>query len=321
MIQQNLNYYHTFYTVATTGSISKAASLLYISQPAISKTIAHLEKNLGCTLFHRTPRGVRLTEEGIILKQRLDDAFASISAGEEELSHRLELGISEIKIGVSTTLCKYMLLPYLQSFIAEHPHIKITIACQSSLHTLQLLEQQKIDIGLIGNPGAHSSVIFTPLSSIQDTFVATSAYLSNLSIRNPNALLDSQADFDFDVNSWHQTKFLLSESNLMLLDEQNITRQYINEYFIRNHIEIKQILEVSTMDLLIEFARIGLGIACVIREFVLDDLASGRLVELPLQEPIEKRNVGFAYSKSHHPSDTVVQFLRHCQVLPDSDIL
>ena len=67
-----------------------------------------------------------------------------------------------------------------------------------------------------------------------------------------------------------------------MLDEENITRQFINNYFQEQGIELRNILEISTMDLLIEFARIGMGAACVIREFVQADLDGGNLVEVPL---------------------------------------
>ena len=62
-----------------------------------------------------------------------------------------------------------------------------------------------------------------------------------------------------------------------------------------NEIIANNLLEVTTMDLLIEFARIGLGIGCVIKEFVKEDLDSGRLVQLKLDPPIHKRNVGFLW--------------------------
>lgn len=292
-MNQNLNYYKVFYTVAKYKNISKAADALYISQPAISKSLAHLEENLGCSLFHRTSRGVTLTPEGSILYERIREAFQAIANGEEELRHRTELGIGQLRIGVSTTLCKYILLPYLHGFINLHPHIKITIDCQSTLHTIDLLESGAIDIGLIGASKQTGALLYTELNTIQDTFVATQNYLDNLSIREP------------------EQKNLFSTGTLMLLDEENITRQYIDDYFYRNQIKTNQILEVSTMDLLIEFARIGLGIACVIREFVEQDLSQGTLVELPLPEPIPSRSVGLAYSKSHAPDSAVEKFIKY----------
>lgn len=290
-MNQNLNYYKAFYMVAKYKNISKAADALFISQPAISKSLSRLEENLGCTLFSRTSRGVSLTADGEILYERIREAFAAIAAGEEELRHRTELGIGQLRIGVSTTLCKYILLPYLQNFIRQHPHIRITIECQSTLHTVELLESGQIDIGLIGAPKHHGTLTFLPLKKIQDTFVATQSYLDNLSIRE------------------HTDSDLFLSATLMLLDEENITRQYINDYFYRNQIKTNQILEVSSMDLLIEFAKIGIGAACVIREFVEQELKESTLIEIPMAEPIESRSIGFAYSNSHKLSKSALTFL------------
>lgn len=290
-MNQNLNYYKAFYMVAKYKNISKAADALFISQPAISKSLSRLEENLGCTLFSRTSRGVSLTADGEILYERIREAFAAIEAGEEELRHRTELGIGQLRIGVSTTLCKYILLPYLQNFIRQHPHIRITIECQSTLHTVELLESGQIDIGLIGAPKHHGTLTFLPLKKIQDIFVATQSYLDNLSIRE------------------HTDSDLFLSATLMLLDEENITRQYINDYFYRNQIKTNQILEVSSMDLLIEFAKIGIGAACVIREFVEQELKESTLIEIPMAEPIESRSIGFAYSNSHKLSKSALTFL------------
>ena len=140
-MESNLAQYRIFYAVAQEGNISRAAASLYISQPAISKSIQKLEESLGTPLFSRSSRGVRLTEEGALLFQHVKIAFDSLKAGEEQLRQMTELGIGHLRIGVSTTLCKYVLLPYLKKFIELYPHIRISIECQSTSHTLQLLQE------------------------------------------------------------------------------------------------------------------------------------------------------------------------------------
>ena len=84
-MEQNLNLYHIFVTVARCRNISGAARALYISQPAISKAILRLEQNLNTTLFLRSSRGVKLTEAGEILYRQVENAFAAITQGENQL--------------------------------------------------------------------------------------------------------------------------------------------------------------------------------------------------------------------------------------------
>lgn len=298
-MEENLSLYRIFNSVAATGNISRSAKELYISQPAISKGILRLEENLSVTLFLRSSRGVKLTEEGALLYEYTKTAFDTLKQGELNLKSNTLLGIGHIRIGVSTTLCKYLLLPYLKPFVESYPHIKITIECRSTFETLELLEQNKIDIGLIGKPKNLKNLDFHQITEIEDIFVTTTTYLSNLELREGNmkeaySLMTSE---------------IFRTSNLMLLDEKNMTRIFIEDYLAKNLIKTNQILEVNNMDLLIEFAKIGLGISCVIKEFVEKELNNNILIELPLEKPLEKRSVGFAYMKSGKTNDALMKFI------------
>ena len=299
-MEQNLSLYKVFYTVANTGNISKAASELFISQPAISKSIRKLEQSLDVTLFSRNSRGVQLTEEGEVLYGYVQSAFYSIQMGESQLKKINDLGIGHLHIGVSTTLCKYMLLPYLKDFIATHPHVRITIECQSTNHTLQLLKENKIDLGLIGRPERLHHTHFDSLGEIEDIFVSTGSYLENLSLRTSHQKRKQRDSSPEEI---------LKSATLMLLDKENMTRQYIDDYLSLYHLESNNLLEVSTMDLLIEFAKVGLGVACVIRQFVEKELNDGILVEIPMESPINKREIGFAYLDNIQQTSAVKEFI------------
>lgn len=269
----------------------KAAKELYISQPAISKSIQKLEESVGCKLFSRSSRGVVLTDEGKLLYEHVSEAFETLTMGEEKLKRSIELGVGHLKIGVSSTLCKYLLLPYLKEFIRQNPHISISISCQSTNDTLKLLEDNKIDIGLIGKPENLKNIHFDFLEEIEDIFVAAKDYLRNLKARGI------------------QKDHILQSSTLMLLDKNNMTRQYIDDYLQENQIIIKDSIDISDMDLLIDFARIGVGVACVIKNFVREDLENGTLMEIPLGFPIHKREVGFAYKTTTKPSKSLAEFI------------
>lgn len=307
-MEQNFNLYHIFYTVAKCKNISGAARELYISQPAISKAISKLEQNLNTTLFLRSSRGVKLTETGEILFKQVESAFSAISQGEEQLQRIQKLGMGHLSIGVSTTLCKYVLLPILQPFVKENPHIRISISCQSSNETLEALNNGAIDIGLVGAAdsiasedfigSAHSMerIAFLPVMEIQDIFVTTRTYLDHLKERIPE-------------NSHLSSRTAFAESTLMLLNKENMTRQYVDRYLTRENLSASRMIEVTSLDLLIEFAKIDLGIACVIKDFVREELSSGRLVQLKMPVSIPKRQVGFAYSKGGTIPASVQKFL------------
>ena len=298
-MEQHLSQYKIFYAVAKAGNISKAAKELFISQPAISKSISKLEENLGVSLFTRNSRGVQLTVEGQVLFSHVSNAFDTLGRGENELKRIKNFNIGQIKIGVSNTLCKYILLPYLKGFIEKYPHVKITIESQSTTHTIAMLEQQHIDLGLIAEPSSRKPLIFVPVMDIQDIFVSTKPYLDNLYLREG------------------RNTDIFQTGNILLLDRNNMTRKYIDEYLSEHQIVPGQVLEVNTMDILIEFAKIGLGIGCVIREFVQEELDKKTLVTIPMKWPIKKRTIGFAYNPGG-TSRALEDFLSFCDSFPIS---
>lgn len=357
----NLNNYVIFHTVAKAGNISKAANQLYISQPAISKSISKLEAELGTALFSRSSRGVVLTEEGQVLYEYVERAFDSLNMGEENLKNYKELGIGHIRIGVSTSLCKHILLDYLKDFIKENPNIKFSIDCHSTVNTIKLLRNEDIDIGLICNTELPKGIVYSPVREIHDVFVASPEYLDNFyerandkahysfaddlpnnikgnfipllssgltsvtgedapvanhdkksrDTRHSSGTSASNTIFD-SINtdiSTISTVDILENSNLMVLEEANVTRTHVDEYLRSQGISCSQVLEINNMDLLIDFAAIGMGVASVVREFAQEQLNSGVITELPLDTPIPSRTVGFAYSGVRNQSTAMRKFM------------
>ena len=291
----SLNLYHIFYTVAQCGNISAAARKLYISQPAVSKSVSRLEESFSSPLLVRSSRGVTLTENGRLLYKQLETAFQAIRQGEEMISRNDLLGAGSLSMGVSATLCKYVLLPYLQDYIAENPYVKISLSCQSTHETITALENGALELGLVGESERleGSRLNFLPIREIHDIFVCSPDYLGKLHTR-------PKEDFQQEI---------LTQGTFLLLNKDNVTRQYIDRHMLLQGISVEHKIEVSTMDLLIDFARIGLGIACVIGEFVRDELQKGSLMECSIREPIPPRRIGFASPRSASPSAAMSAFL------------
>lgn len=312
--ESTLSSYHIFNTVAEAGNISKAAKTLYISQPAISRAVSKLEQSLSVKLFIRGSRGVHLTEEGKLLYEHTKSAFDSLRQGEENLRRFNTLGIGQLRIGVSTTLCKYILMPYLQKFIQEYPHVQISIQCHSTHETIKLLEEGKLDIGLVSESGSFHGLEFLAVTEIEYIFTTTETYLKNLSLREQENTFATDTAIQKNRRSAAKkasdsTLSFFKNGTLMLLDKTSSSRLYIDNYLNKNQIEVNQILEISNMDLLIDFSKIGLGIGCVIKEFVQAELADRSLIELPLPTKINPQKVGFAYNKATLQSGSVHKFI------------
>ena len=277
-MEQNLSTYRIFFEVAKQGNISKAAESLYISQPAISKTIVRLEDNLNVKLFKRNSRGVSLTEEGEVLFRHVQETIHHIEEAENALQKMKDYHIGHLDIGASTTLCRYILLPYLKKFMEEFPNIQINLKNQDSAKNIQVLEAQDIDIALVAIPkhlSPNQKVILE--QEVEDIFVASPKYIENLKVLHGN---------NFS---------LFQNATVMLMDDKNVSRHYIDMYIRENQLDFKQVIALNTMDLLIDFAKIDMGISCVIRSFVEKDLENGSLVQIDIAPPIPRRKIGFMY--------------------------
>ena len=168
----------------------------------------------------------------------------------------------------------------------------MTITCHPSLETIQDIERSVTDIGIVGIPSQPGNLTYIPFREIQDTFVTTDRYLENLRIREGN-----------------NKNAILNNATFMMLNKENISRKYVDLYLSSNHINMNNIIEINTMDLLIELAKIDLGIACVIKDFVQEELENHTLTEVSFRRTIPKRRIGLVYKDDTVLTDAMKKFI------------
>lgn len=285
-ILDNLAKYKIFLSVAECESISKAAIQLYISQPAVSITIKKPEESLNTTLFIRKPKGVTLTENGKILYDSVKQAFNLLSDTEQILKSSKNTG--HLRIAASNVLCKYFLMPYLKAFIHQYPNTDVSITCTSSSDACSMIEKCNIDLALVAKPDNLGKSQYHSLGIIEYIFVCTPAYRNKFDCSNDE---------------------IFQYGNIMLLNKDNGSRTHINNYYAKNNIIPSHILEVNDMDMLIEFAKMGIGISCVVKQFVEHGLNSSSLIELNLTNPIPPREIGFLYNQIQPFNNNILKFI------------
>ena len=290
-MEQSFNYYYIFYKTALSKNISKTAKELYLSQPAVSKTISRLEESLNCALFIRSSKGVELTPQGELLFQATQNAFETIADSEQKIKESLSHPNLHLTIGASSTLCKYVLVPYLKEFTKKYPEIRISILSHPTMECISLLENDLIDIGFVGTQIKQKHLDYHEISEIQDTFVVSHSYLNHYQKQYPSIYPDYR------------------EATFMMLDQENLTRKYVDDYLLQKRFPIQKIMEVTSMDLLIDFAKADLGIACLIKEFIQEELDSSSLVELPFDLKIPKRKIGFVTKEKNKTNEALDLFL------------
>lgn len=133
----NMNSLKIFLEVANSNSFLEASNKLYVSQPAISKSMSKLEKDLNVTLFYRTNKGISLTPSGEILYNYLKKAEDLLLTCQRELTSINDIEESSLVIGVQSHIVRNYLMKKIDDFRLKHPKIKIELIDMS---TNQLLE-------------------------------------------------------------------------------------------------------------------------------------------------------------------------------------
>lgn len=265
-------WYKTFYQVAKAGSISRAAQQLFITQPAVTRSIQQLETALGSSLFFRTAKGVTLTREGEHLLRYVEQAFALLSLGEKKLAQLKNLEVGELSIGVGDTICSHYLVPHLHIFHEQHPGIRIHITNQKTREIMAMLKRGEIDIG-IGNLPIHDEQMrITPVMTIHDVFVAGEKYRHLANRKLPLA----------DILSFPT----------LLVERGSNSRALVEQFFQDNGLTIKPEFDLGNFELLAQFAQADFGIACIIREFFSQEIDAGELYEIDVDPPLPERQIG-----------------------------
>lgn len=241
----NYELYKVFYYVATSLSFSEASKQLFISQSAVSQSIKTLERKLEQPLFIRSTKKVQLTPAGKVLLKHIEPAMNLIARGESQLLTSGSLGFGQLHIGASDTICRYFLVPYLRQFHRKFPHVPIKVTNATSLSCVELLEQGRVDVIITNFPNAklNQSYIRKTVRSFTDVFIANPAYFQL-----------KQQELSFQQ---------LNEYPILMLDRKSTTSEFLHHLFLQHQLELIPEIELSSNDLLIDLARIGLGVAFI----------------------------------------------------------
>ncbi|EOS46080.1 LysR family transcriptional regulator [Lachnospiraceae bacterium JLR.KK009] len=267
----NLEYYKIFYYVGKVKSITLAAEELAVSQPAVSQAVRHLEEALGSPLFVRTSKGVRFTPEGEMLYSFVQRGYGYIQQGERKIRGMLDLEAGEIRIGASDMTLQFYLLEVLEQFHEKYPGIKVAVTNAPTPETLKHLQDGKIDFGVVSAPlNSRRGWEVKKVRRIQDVFVAGKKF---------NYLRRQQLSYG-----------QLNSLPVLCLEKNTSTRNYVESFLEKNGVSLSPEFELATSNMLIQFARKGLGIASVVQDFAEEFLQSGELFLLEFPEKIPARD-------------------------------
>lgn len=286
----SLDTYKIFCAVVRTGNMSAAAKELFISQPAVSMAIKQLEERLGGPVLVRTPKGVLPTPEGKVLFNYLDMAFNMVKTAEHKYYELANLEQGEVRIGASDVVISGYLMPYIEKFSNAYSDIRIKVVNKTTYESLELMKRGVIDMCFVNLPieGSEDMEI-TECVEIHDCLIGGTKYRE-------------LAERGLKLSE-------LSEYPLLLLEDMSNTRKQLDRFAAENGIYFKPIIELASYDLLIEFAKINLGLTFIIREFDNSSIDGESIFEIPVTPELPKRYVGLVMLKNAALSSAARRFV------------
>lgn len=284
----NLELYKIFCTVAETGNITKASRILNISQPAVTKHIKNLEESLGGPLFIRTKKGVILNDDGNKMFLLIKQALTLIHTAETQFKN-LDNGI--IKIGISTTLTRKYLFPYIKEFHQRYPNITINISTDPTTELIKSLKNGFIDFIIAKMPDNRDAELsYITLGELEDIFV----------INNPKSELIGK-----------QLKLTdIAEYPILLQKEPSNSWKTIQYYCKEQNVVLNSVMNIASSNLLIDFAKVGFGIGFVTKLYVEDELNNKELFELDIVPKVQPNKLSLIRLKNNPLSSPANAFLQ-----------
>jgi DNA-binding transcriptional LysR family regulator len=267
----NLHHLRLFTAVVNQGGFTKAAASLHLSQPAISKSLNELERQLNLTLLERSGRSIRLTDAGQALYARARELFGVEWIAEQELREIRGLKRGVLRIAASTTIATYMLPPYLGRFHLRHPGIRIRATSANTRAVLRMLLESRADIALVEGPVSHPQVEVQPW--LDDELVV---------ISHPQHRLLSRKDVD--VGMLVREQFIVREPG-------SGTRDVSARALALHGVRLTNTMRVGGTESIKQAVAAGLGLAIVSRAAAADQLALGKIAVLSVNGLVIRRTL------------------------------
>ena len=256
----NYNLYKSFLVVYETKNISRAADILYISQPAVSHNIKELEKQLNIQLFYKKSNGMNTTSEADILYKYISSAFNSIWKGELTISDMAGLKTGVVKVGIPSYLTILFLSDIITDFRSKYPNVKIEIVSKPIPDLITMLQTQNIDIVIDSQPISpeKTTTSIKYLKSYNHCFFTTDKYYSSKSFG-----IDNINNLPLIIPSQNSEEIKLLKNSVVGL-------------------KINPVIEAWTTESMIKLVKEGNGVGYCQEEYIKEELENGSLKKLNL---------------------------------------
>lgn len=290
-MNSNFEYYKIFYYVAKYENLTKAATALKTSQPAVTRTIHKLEGELGCRLFTRSKTGMKLTPEGRTFYGYVAAGCAQFFKGENDLSNLISLENGTIYISATETALHCYLFQAMEEFNSLYPNVRFKILNNSTTESVNAVKEGKVDLAFVSaNLQVAKPLRMKILRKYRDILIAGMRF-EELKAGKEELSLKELVSYPW-----------------ISLTAETITRRFLNEYFEKNGLTFAPDMELATTDMILPAVRHNLGLGFIPAEFANAELKSGQVFEIKVKEKLPERNIVLIYDMEYPQSIAAKEF-------------
>lgn len=257
-----------FLAVVRRGSVTAAADELVVTQPSVSSAIAALSRELGCELFERSGRSVRLTEAGDAFAPYAEDVLGLLDKGRAAAREAASVAARGLKIAAVTTAAESFVPSMMRAFSERHPEIDLTLVVGNRQDVLERVLSHRADVAITGKPPGDERLVAEPF--MENDIVCICA-------PDDPAATDGPIDpAELEGRAW-------------LLREPGSGTRNVNQQFLAEHGLQPRTLTLGSNGAIKQAARAGLGVSLLSRAAVETELAAGWVGEIRLSDGPETR--------------------------------
>ena len=290
-MNSNFEYFKIFYYVEKYENLTKAATALKTSQPAVTRTIHKLEGELGCRLFTRSKTGMKLTPEGRTFYGYVAAGCAQFFKGENDLSNLISLENGTIYISATETALHCYLFQAMEEFNSLYPNVRFKILNNSTTESVNAVKEGKVDLAFVSaNLQVAKPLRMKILRKYRDILIAGMRF-EELKAGKEELSLKELVSYPW-----------------ISLTAETITRRFLNEYFEKNGLTFAPDMELATTDMILPAVRHNLGLGFIPAEFADAELKSGQVFEIKVKEKLPERNIILIYDMEYPQSIAAKEF-------------
>lgn len=286
-----LNFHHleVFYAVARHLNFSRAAEELYISQPAVSKHVKDLEKDLGVDLFHRNGRRVELTDAGRLVYDYAGHALVLTEGLRRALAELHGPGRGYLRLAATHALATYVVPRVLATFQVRYPDVKLSLQVSGRSTAMRQVVQHQADLGIIDCYAIPSEVHWQRFARVPIVMLAS-----------PTHQFPAGGMVDLVE---------LSQQTIITEEKGSDDREALERELERLRVRPARMLEIGNIEAIKQAVGADLGVAFLPRICVAAELRGGDLIELVAQGFSLETQLGVIFARGPHPSSIALEFV------------